>query len=128
MWDRIKKYSSKFSEVKFWSLLKGSAKRMGAKVVYSSLLLYYAYRRKETPSWAKRIVLGTLGYLVTPIDAIPDLSPFIGFTDDIGVLSFGVVAIASFINDGVKKQAREHLTKWFGEYDEADIAEIDAKL
>lgn len=128
MREKLKKYQSKFSELKFWSLIKNSAKRLGAKTVYSALLLFYAYRRKETPTWAKRIVIGTLGYLVAPIDAIPDLAPFIGFTDDVGVLSFGLVTIAAFINEEVRTKAKEHLTKWVGEYNEEDIAEIDAKL
>ena len=128
MREKLKKYQSKFSELKFWSLIKSSAKRLGAKTVYSALLLFYAYRRKETPTWAKRIVIGTLGYLVAPIDAIPDLAPFIGFTDDVGVLSFGLVTIAAFINEEVRTKAKEHLTKWVGEYNEEDIAEIDAKL
>lgn len=128
MKEIIKRYQSKFSEVKFWSLLKNSAKRLGTKTVYSALLLFYAYRRKDTPSWAKRVVIGTLGYLLAPLDAIPDLSPIIGFTDDLGILSFGLVAIASFINDEVKEKAKGHLNKWIPSFDENDLAEVDAKL
>ncbi len=108
-------YKSFFSEKKLWKKLKKFAKALGAKVTYTVLLLFYAYRRKETPRWAKNIVLGTLGYLIAPIDAIPDLSPIIGFTDDLGVLSFGLVAIAAYVNDDVKRQARTKLSKWFGE-------------
>ena len=128
MKDIIKKYQNKFSETKLWSLLKNSAKKIGLQSVYSALLLFYAYRRKDTPSWAKRIILGTLGYLLAPFDAIPDLSPIIGFTDDVGILSFGLVTIASFINEDVRGNAKEHLKKWFGEYDEKELESIDAKL
>lgn len=128
MKDLIKKYQDKFSEIKFWSVLSRYAKRIGLKSVYSVLLLFYAYRRKETPGWAKRIVLGTLGYLLAPIDMIPDLSPIVGLTDDVGILSFGLVTIASFVNDEVKGKAKGHLKKWFGDYDESQLSEIDAKL
>lgn len=128
MKELIKKYQDKFSEVKLWSFLKNSAQKLGTKTVYSALLLFYAYRRKETPAWAKRIVIGTLGYLLAPIDAIPDLSPIIGFTDDIGILSFGLVTIASFVNTDVKANARERLNKWFPNYKEEDLAEVDAKI
>ena len=128
MKEFIKKYQNKFSETKFWTVLTKFARKIGLKSAYSALLLFYAYRRKETPAWAKRIVLGTLGYLVAPIDAIPDLSPIIGLTDDVGILSFGVVTIASFINEEVRNNAKGHLKKLFGEYDEAELQEIDAKL
>lgn len=124
----FEQYKDKFSELKLWHLLKNAAKRLGTKAVYSALLLFYAYKRKDTPAWAKRIVIGTLGYLLAPIDAIPDLSPFIGFTDDIGILSLGVVAIAGFINQDVKDKAKGQLEKWFGPVDQQDIEEVDAQL
>lgn len=128
MKDLFEKYKGKFSELKLWTLLKNGAKRLGTKAVYSALLMFYAYKRKDTPAWAKRIVIGTLGYLLAPIDAIPDLSPFIGFTDDIGILSVGVVAIAGFINEEVKDKAKSQLEKWMGNYDEQDVEEVDAQL
>lgn len=128
MKNPFKKYSGEFTEKKLWAKLTGYAKQAGTKVVYSALLLFYAYRRKETPSWAKNIVLGTLGYLISPIDAIPDLTPLLGYTDDLGVLSFGLVTIASYINDEVKSNARERLNKWFGDYDEKELQEVDDQL
>lgn len=128
MKDLFEKYKDKFSELKLWALLKTGARRLGTKAVYSALLMYYAYKRKDTPLWAKRIVIGTLGYLLAPLDAIPDLTPFIGFTDDIGILSIGLVAIAGFINDEVKGKAKSQLDKWFGTYDEQDVDEVDDQL
>ncbi len=125
MKNPFKKYSGEYSEKKLWAKFKNYAKQAGTKVVYSALLLFYAYRRKDTPTWAKNIILGTLGYLIAPIDAIPDLTPLLGYTDDLGVLSFGLVTIASYINDDVKSQARERIQKWFGDYDENELKDID---
>lgn len=34
----------------------------------------------------KAIVLGALIYFINPLDAIPDLTPLIGFGDDLGVI------------------------------------------
>jgi uncharacterized membrane protein YkvA (DUF1232 family) len=124
----FKKYAGKFSENKFWQKLNRYARQAGTKAVYIALLLFYAYDRKDTPSWAKRIVLGSLGYLISPIDALPDLTPILGYTDDLGVLSFGLVTIAAYINQDVKNNARKKLQKWFGFYDSEDLAEIDDKL
>jgi uncharacterized membrane protein YkvA (DUF1232 family) len=126
--DKLKPYVDRFSESGFWQKIHRYARQAGIKTVYSALLLFYAYRRKETPKWAKTIVLGTLGYFISPIDFLPDLSPIIGYTDDIGWLSFGLVTIASYINTEVRENARERLKKWFGEYDPKELEGVDEKL
>ncbi len=128
MKNPFEKYTEKFSENRLWKKLKNFAAQAGVKTVYSALLLYYAYRRKETPLWAKNIILGTLGYFLAPIDAIPDLTPFLGYTDDVGVLSFGLVTIAGFVNKDVRKQARAQLAKWFDQYEENILEEVDRQL
>ena len=128
MKDKIQKYARYFTEARFWFKLRQFARQAGLKVVYTALLMFYAYRRKETPPWAKRIVLGTLGYLIAPLDAIPDLTPLVGYTDDLGVLSFGLVIVAAYVNDEVKEKARGRLRQWFGHYDEKELAEVDQKL
>jgi uncharacterized membrane protein YkvA (DUF1232 family) len=128
MLSRIRKYAVFFSEINFWNTVQSYAKKIGIQSVYSSLLLFYAFKRKETPAWAKNIIIGVLGYLIAPIDLIPDLTPFIGYTDDLGVLGIGLVAIASYINDDVKSQAKTKLKDWFGNYDSAEIENIDQKL
>lgn len=125
---KLDQYRKAFSEFRFWDKLKRFATRAGLKTVYAALLLYFAYKRTETPGWAKRLIIGVLGYLVAPIDAIPDLTAFFGFTDDLGLLSFALVTVASFINEDVRKQAREKLSTWFPEPDEAALAEVDRKL
>ena len=123
-----KKYIPNFSENGLWKKLSAHASKLGQKTIYSVLLLFYAYRRKETPYWAKNIVLGVLGYLITPIDFIPDLTPIIGYTDDIGILSFGLVTIAAFVNDDVKVESRAKLAKWFDTLDEDTLSEVDTQL
>ena len=103
-------------------------KGLGLQTVYTIMLLYNAYVRSETPAWAKNIVLGVLGYLLAPIDGIPDFTPFIGLTDDLGILSFGLVTIACYINDDIRIKSKEQLRKWFGNFDEKDLASIDEKI
>ena len=122
------KYREFFSESRLFNKLKSYARKVGIKTVYTVLLLFYAYKREETPGWAKRIVLGALGYFISPIDALPDLTPLIGYTDDISILSFGLVTIACFVNKEVKIKAKTKLKDWFGAYDEEELAEVDSKI
>lgn len=123
-----KKYRPAFTDRAFWSKLGKYARAAGAKVVYAALLLYYAYRRKDTPAWAKRLILGALGYLIAPIDVIPDLSPIIGYTDDFGVLGFALVTVAAYVNDEVRNQARQKLTAWFPDAQDEDLDAVDERL
>ncbi len=81
-------------------------KKGGYSLIYSALLLYYAFRRKDIPRWARSIVIGGLGYLLSPIDSIPDLTPLLGYTDDLGILSYALVLIAAYINDEVREKAK----------------------
>ena len=118
----------KIDEKKFWQKLTNYAKTAGQKTVYTALLLYYSFRRKETPRWAKGVVIGALGYFVSPIDGIPDLTPFLGYTDDLGVMMLGLVTISAYINEEVRKNAKEQLQKWFGSADEELMAEVDSQL
>lgn len=128
MLQKLRKYQKAFKPNKFLKKLPNYLKAIGLKTVYTALLLYNAYQRKETPTWAKNIILGALGYLLSPIDGVPDITPFLGFTDDVGVISFGLVSIACYINEEVRKDAKGQLKKWFKSYDEKELLEIDAKL
>ena len=128
MENPFKDYMHQFSPARFWKKLVRVTKKLGIKAVYSCLLLFYAYRRKETPSWAKNIVIGTLGYFLSPIDLIPDVTPIVGYTDDIGVLSFGLITIAAYIDEDVRGKARNRLTKWFKGYNPEELKEVDDQL
>lgn len=103
-------------------------KEFGQKASYSILLLFFAFKRKDTPHWAKNIIIGAIAYFLSPIDSIPDLTPFLGLTDDMGVLSFGLVMIACYINDDVRSQAKEKMINIFGEVDEEVILEVNQTL
>ena len=124
----LQKFSKFFTESQLWQKVSHYARQAGLKTTYTVLLLFYAYKRKDTPAWAKRVVMGTLGYFIAPFDLVVDLTPIIGYTDDLSLLSFSLVTVACYINDGVKEQARNHLGKWFGEYDPAELAEVDEQL
>lgn len=128
MKNPFEEYIKRFSEASLWKKVRNYANKAGQQTVYTVLLLFYAYRRSDTPLWAKNIILGTLGYFISPIDALPDLTPVIGYTDDMGVLSFGLVTIACYVNNDVKVKAKTQLKKWFKDYNEEDLKPIDKQL
>ena len=52
---------------------------------------------------SKGIAIGALLYLVSPLDAVPDILPVLGLTDDAGVI---MAAVTSLCHDLVKYQKR----------------------
>ncbi|MBA2942817.1 DUF1232 domain-containing protein [Paenibacillus sp. CGMCC 1.16610] len=124
------KFQKYFNRDDFWSKLKKGAKKAGSKVIYSCLLLYYAVESPRTPLKAKVQIYGTLGYLILPLDLIPDLLPIVGYVDDLSALGLALAVVAKNIDDDVKLKAKSKLRDFFG--DEAvkskDIIDIDGKL
>lgn len=118
----------KVSIQKAWKRIQRHFTIMGQQTVYAAMLMLHAFRRKETPLWAKNIIAGSIAYLLAPFDAMPDLTPLLGYTDDLGVLSFGLVTIASYINDEVRVSARKRVKKLFGTLDLPSLEVVDQKL
>ena len=113
-------YGKEYSEDGFWKKVKNVFKKAGLKVTYAALTLYYSYQKKDTPVWAKSIIVGALGYFISPIDAIPDISPVVGYADDLGVLLAAVATVAAYIDNEVKQYAKDKLHTWFGNFDEKE--------
>jgi uncharacterized membrane protein YkvA (DUF1232 family) len=107
-------FSRQFSDDGFWKKLSRYARSAGSPIVERALELYYASQNPATPAWARGVIFGALGYFIAPVDAITDLVPAVGYSDDFGVLVLAVAAIATHITPEVKQQAREKLEEWFG--------------
>jgi len=114
-------YEEAYSDSGFRDKLTRFAKTAGKEVVEKALWLYYAMQEEKAPAWAKATIVGALGYFITPLDAIVDLTPGIGYADDLGVLALAVAAVATYINDDVRAKASERMREWFGD----DTAAID---
>lgn len=106
------KHAGDYSESSFWKKARGSLKTAGREVLEKALWLFYALQRDSTPAWAKAAIIGALGYFISPIDAIPDMVPVAGFTDDLGILVAAVGAVAAHIDGEVKSLAAKKLADW----------------
>lgn len=121
-------YSKYYSEKSLWEKIKKFSKAAGAKVIYAVLLLYYAMIDSSISLKTKVFIAASLGYFILPTDAIFDLTPIIGFSDDLGVLIFALKQISSAITPVVKENARKKLEEWFPVFEEKEIAELEEKL
>lgn len=104
-----------FTPARFWKKLAPNARSIGRAAVEKALYLYYATQNPATPKWARRVIYGALAYFIFPLDAIPDLAPIIGYTDDAAVMAAALATVTFYITPEVKAQAHSKMASWFGE-------------
>ncbi len=91
-------------------------------MVYAAFILYYTLQSDKISIKDKAIIVGALGYLISPLDVIPDAIPIAGLGDDLAVLVYVLNKVWGNVSDEIKEKAKAKLTKWF---DEDEIKEID---
>jgi uncharacterized membrane protein YkvA (DUF1232 family) len=93
----------------FWP----KAKRVAAKLPFAEDLLaaYYCAFDRQTPLQVKAALLGALAYFVLPVDAMPDILPLLGYTDDALVLVTALRMVSGHIRDEHREAARQALAR-----------------
>mgnify|MGYP000482803273 CR=1 FL=1 len=93
------------SERKVFKKIKSALGSVGYEAITHILMLYYTLNAPNTPLWCRTVILGSLGYFISLIDGIPDLTPFLGYSDDIIVLSAAVTSLSQHITPDIKEKA-----------------------
>lgn len=99
-----KRYNKHFSQKGFWRkiyYLPTTYKELS----YRAKLLYYLLRSPGVPVALKASVVGALGYLICPLDAIPDTIPIVGYVDDIGVITATLGLLEPYITTDMRQKA-----------------------
>jgi uncharacterized membrane protein YkvA (DUF1232 family) len=93
----------------FWS----KAKRVASKLPFAEDLLaaYYCAFDHATPLQLKAALIGALAYFVLPFDAIPDMLPLLGYTDDASVLLTALRMVAAHLRPEHREAARRALAR-----------------
>ena len=86
-------------------------RRVASRLPFAEDLLtaYYCAFDRATPIQVKATLVGAIAYFVLPIDAIPDVMPVLGFTDDAAVLATALKLVASAIRPEHREAARNKL-------------------
>jgi len=97
----------KYVQESFWKKLR----RLMGKIpfVVDVVALYYCAMDKRTPLWAKGVALGALVYFIVPTDAIPDVLPVLGYTDDASVVAGAMAYLGKHVTDEHRQKAKEVL-------------------
>jgi uncharacterized membrane protein YkvA (DUF1232 family) len=93
----------------FWRKLAGAA----AQIPFAEDLLaaYYSAFDCNTPVQAKATLVAAIAYFVLPFDALPDVLPVIGFTDDAAVLAIAIKLVSDHILPEHRDLARRALKR-----------------
>ncbi len=108
----IQVYSKHYSENGFWSKISEIAKKSGKSIIKKALVLFYSATDDDTPIWVKTVIYATLGYLILPLDGIPDIMPFLGFSDDLAAIISAMKLIHNHIKPEHKLLADQKIAEW----------------
>lgn len=87
-------------------------RRLGHEVVEKVLVAYYVMRDDATPARAKATLAGALAYFLLPTDAIADVLPAVGLTDDAMAIAMALAAVATSVRPRHLDRARQTLAGW----------------
>lgn len=60
--------------------------------------LISALENPTTPNHMKALIIGAIGYIIFPLDLIPDITPLVGYTDDLASVASIVAGVAAYTN------------------------------
>lgn len=104
-------YERHYNEDKFWQKLRKLAGKWGEKLLLPAMMLYCMMKSPNVSLRDKTIILGALGYLILPLDAVPDFIPMLGIVDDISAIMLALKTLNKDITPEIRKVAQEQTDK-----------------
>lgn len=122
--SNLKSYEKYFSESEFWQKVEKFGKTMGATILYPVLLLYNLLKSGDVDLKEKAMIIGTLGYVILPLDFIPDALVGPGYADDGLALTAAITALASCLSEDIQETSKDQLRNLLGEFDERALDSV----
>lgn len=110
----LEKYTGDYSEDGFLQKIKKYGQAIGLELLYKVVQLWFVLQKPDVPATSKAAIMGALGYLIAPLDFIPDLTPVLGYSDDLVAATFALMKVQGYIDDDVKEKSKKLLAGIFG--------------
>jgi uncharacterized membrane protein YkvA (DUF1232 family) len=93
----------------FWAKLK----RVLSRVPFAedAVAAWFCAFDPQTPLKARGILMAALAYFVLPFDAVPDMVPMLGFTDDLTVMLIAIGLVSAHMRPEHRLQAQQVLER-----------------
>ena len=111
----LQKYEQHYSDGGFLEKLTKYGKIIGINALYKAVQLWFVMQKPDVPAGTKAVIMGALGYLIAPLDFLPDLMPVLGYTDDLVAITFALIKVQGYIDEEVERKSKNLLAKIFGE-------------
>ena len=111
MTDSDPEYGTYFSDNAFWSKLQSLSGNGWCEMLKQVVTLFVLLKTPSTSMTLKITLIGALGYFIAPIDAIPDLIPLLGYTDDMSIIAMLLNQLSHAITPEIEQQVRALLPK-----------------
>ncbi|MCH4166733.1 MAG: DUF1232 domain-containing protein [Megasphaera sp.] len=104
MWKLLSLFARFYTPGKFIRFIRTTKHK--AHFIPSMLALYYCLQDKDTPKFVKLALMGALGYIIVPLDLLPDIIPGLGWIDDAAVLAVALRFAGAYIKPEHKAKVR----------------------
>ena len=104
-------YERHYNENKFWQKLRKFASKCGENLLYPALILYCMMKSSNVSLRDKALIVGALGYLILPLDAVPDFIPMLGIVDDLSAIMLVTKTLEKHLTPEIRQEAREQTDK-----------------
>ena len=111
----LQKYEQHYSDGGFLEKLTQYGKIIGINALYKAVQLWFVMQKPDVPAGTKAVIMGALGYLIAPLDFLPDIMPVLGYTDDFVAITFALIKVQGYIDEEVERKSKNLLAKIFGE-------------
>lgn len=86
--------------------LPSRLKMPGRHMTRDVYALYLAARHSDTPWYVKVLLASAVVYFVSPIDFMPDLTPVLGYVDDLAVVPLVLMLAMSLVPASLREECR----------------------
>ena len=111
----LQKYEQHYNDSNFLDKVTKYGKLIGINALYKAVQLWFVLQKPDVPASTKAVIMGALGYLIAPLDFLPDLMPVLGYTDDFVAITFALIKVQGYIDEEVERKSKKLLAKIFGE-------------
>ncbi len=112
--DRLGQIEENVSERRILRKIRSSLASLSRDAIEQALVLFYTLKAPATPLWVRTAIIGSLSYFISMIDGIPDLTPVLGYTDDITVMAAAIASLSAYITPEIKQQATDKTDQILG--------------
>ena len=121
-------YEKEYNEKTLFKKIIQLGKKIGLKLIYYVLILFYILQDPTVPAKIKAVITGALGYFIFPFDIFPDSMPGIGYVDDMATITAALAMSLLYVTPEIKQKAKNKLKDIFGEDIDKELVLIDEEL